>query len=406
MFKDFKTFFPIFLEENNTNLVYLDSAATTQKPNKVINAIEKYYRTSNANPHRGGYGLSIESTNSFEAARDKVRAFINAASSKEIIFTKGTTEGINIIAQTYGRMVLEENEEIVIGISEHHSNLIPWQQLAKEKKAKLKYMYLDDNYRYTDEEISLKITSKSKIVAIAHVSNVLGTSNPIEKIIERAHSVGAKVVIDGAQAISHKKVDVKALDADFYVFSGHKMFGPMGIGVLYGKAALLNSMPPLFFGGDMIEYVYEQETTFNELPYKFEGGTQNVEGAVGLGAAIDFINEIGINNIFNHEKELTSYALEKLSSLPFIRVIGAKENIHGVISFIVDGVHPHDVSTILDSKNICIRAGNHCAQPLMRFLEINSTCRVSLSIYNTKDDIDALMEGLILCRRIFGYGHE
>jgi cysteine desulfurase/selenocysteine lyase len=404
-----KELFPILNQSfNDLPVVYLDSAATTQKPLSVIEALNKYYKEINANPHRGAYTLSVKATDSFEKGREKVKDFINAKSSKEIIFTKGTTEALNLIAYSYGNLKLNKDDEIVIGITEHHSNLIPWQQIAIAKGCKLNYLYINSNYEYTMDEIDKKITDKTKLVAIGHASNVLGTLNPVEYIIHKAHEVGAKVIIDAAQSIAHRKVDVQKLDADFLVFSGHKMFAPMGIGVLYGKQELLEEMPPFLYGGDMVEYVYEQETTFAELPHKFEGGTQNVEGVIGLSEAIDFINSIGVDNIIKHEHEIISYAYDKLSELGFVKIYTtSNKNLLGsVLSFTIDGIHPHDLATILDSKGVCVRAGNHCAQPLMRYLNINSTCRLSVSIYNNKEDIDALVTALEYARRLFGYGSK
>ncbi|GKU23836.1 cysteine desulfurase [Clostridium folliculivorans] len=404
-----KELFPILNQSfNDLPVVYLDSAATTQKPLSVIEALNKYYKEINANPHRGAYTLSVKATDSFEQGREKVKDFINAKSSKEIIFTKGTTEALNLIAYSYGNLKLNKDDEIVIGITEHHSNLIPWQQIAIAKGCKLNYLYIDSNYEYTMDEIDKKITHKTKLVAIGHASNVLGTLNPVEYVIHKAHEVGAKVVIDAAQSIAHRKVDVQKLDADFLVFSGHKMFAPMGIGVLYGKQELLEEMPPFLYGGDMVEYVYEQETTFAELPHKFEGGTQNVEGVIGLSEAIDFIDSIGIDNIIKHEHEIISYAYDKLSELGFVKIYTTsnKDLLGSVLSFTIDGIHPHDLATILDSKGVCVRAGNHCAQPLMRYLNINSTCRLSVSVYNNKQDIDTLVTALEYARRLFGYGSQ
>ncbi|SHI34207.1 cysteine desulfurase [Clostridium cavendishii DSM 21758] len=408
MFKNLINEFPILNQKvNNQRLVYLDSGATTQKPNSVVSSLENYYNSINANPHRGAYCLSTAATEAFENSREKVKNFINANSSKEIIFTKGATEALNLVAYSYGMHCVNEDDEILVAISEHHSNLIPWQQVAKIKNAKLKFLYLNDNLEIDEEEYKSKINENTKILAIAHISNVTGAINPIKDLINYAHKFNTKVVVDAAQSIAHHKVDVTDLDADFLVFSGHKMFAPMGIGILYGKEELLESMPPFLYGGDMVEYVYEQETTFDELPHKFEGGTQNVEGAIGLSKAIDFINELGINNIEIYEKEIVDYATEKLENLGFLNLYRPKGNNHSsVLSFSVEGIHPHDLASILDSKSICVRSGNHCAQPLMRYLGINSTCRASFSIYNSKEDVDALIEALIYSRRLFGYGHE
>lgn len=378
------------------NLVYLDNAATTQKPDIVIDSIKNYYEEFNANPHRGAYSLSVLATEAYDEARNKVKTFINAEHSKEIIFTKNATEAFNLLAISYGMNFIKEGDEIVISIAEHHSNLIPWQQVAKAKKATLKYMYTNESGELTSKEIKDKITSKTKVVSVTHVSNALGTINPIEEIIDYAHSLGAIVIIDGAQSVPHMKVDVKELNADFLVFAGHKLLAPMGIGVLYGKKHLLEEMPPAFFGGDMVEYVYEQETTFNELPYKFEAGTQNVEAAIGLSMAIDYINKIGINTIEEIEKNLVSYALSEMNKLPYITIYGPNDinKRSGVISFAIEGVHPHDVASIFDTLSVCIRAGNHCAQPLMRHMGINATSRASFYFYNTKEDVDKLIAAI------------
>lgn len=397
MNRDFLKDFPTLNKERNgKRIAYLDSGATTQKPNCVLDAIKDYYENANANPHRGAYELSIAATDAYDEAREKFRKFINAERREEIIFTKNATEAFNLIARSYGMTFINEGDEIVISIAEHHSNLIPWQQVAKAKGAVLKYMYTDENGEITEEEVKSKITEKTKIVSITHVSNALGTINPVKEIAEYAHSKGAIVIVDGAQSVPHMKVDVRDLNADFLVFAGHKMLAPMGIGGLYGKKDLLEKMPPLMFGGDMVEYVYEQDTTYNILPYKFEAGTQNVEAAVGLSKAIDYLNEIGMDNIEKAEKELMSYALEELNKLSYVKVYGPKEveKRGGVISFEIDGVHPHDVASIFDTYGVCIRAGNHCAQPLMRYMGINSTSRASIYIYNTKEDIDRLLEAV------------
>lgn len=380
--------------EDGKRLVYLDSAATTQKPVQVLEAIENYYRTNNANPHRGAYKLSIDATKAYDDAREKVKNFIDAEFSKEIVFTKNATEGLNLLAASYGMENVNEGDEIVISILEHHSNLIPWQIVAKAKKAELKYMYINEDGEIPEEEIKNKITEKTKLVSITHVSNALGTINDVKKIIDYAHSKGAKVIVDGSQSVPHMKVSVRELDADFLVFSGHKLLSPMGIGVVYGKKELLENMPPYIVGGDMIEYVYEQSATFAELPSKFEGGTQNVEGAVGLGAAIDYLEKIGMNKIHEIEKELLIYAIEELSKLPYIKIYGPKNIDHmgGLISFEIEGVHPHDVASVFDTFGVAIRSGNHCAQPLMRYMGINATCRASFYFYNTNKDVDRLIE--------------
>jgi len=388
-----KNDFPIFVKND---IVYLDSAATSQKPKSVLDVSSNYYENNNANPFRGAYNLSIKSTEDYNNARKKVANFINAKYSEEIIFTKNATESLNLIAYSYGMDNLNENDEVVLSIMEHHSNIVPWQKVCKSKKAQLKYLYINENYEIDDEEIVNKITDKTKIVGIVSVSNVLGTINNIEKIIEKAHSIGAVVIIDISQSIAHQKFDVQKTDADFIVFSGHKMLAPFGIGVLYGKKEILENMSPFLMGGDMIEFVYEQDTTFAPLPNKFEAGTQNVGGAVGLATAIDYLETIGYSVIKKHEKELISYAYEKLSSLPYIKIYACKnlENVSSVLSFNIEGIHPHDIASFLDASNICIRAGNHCAQPLMRYLGIDSTCRISFSIYNSKEDIDKLILAL------------
>lgn len=389
---DIKKEFPIFA--NNPDMVYLDSAATTQKPQCVLDEAEKFYNFDNANPYRGNYKLSVTATECYNQARHTVANFINAKHDEEIIFTKNASEALNLVAYSYGMDNLSAGDEVVLSIMEHHSNLIPWQKVTKEKNAVLKYMYINSNFEITDSEIEEKITPKTKIVGIVSVSNVLGTINNIDKIIQKAHSVGAVVLVDICQSIAHHKFDAQQSNADFVVFSGHKMFAPLGIGVLYGKKEILEKMSPFLMGGDMIEYVYEQKTTFAPLPHKFEAGTQNVGGAVGLASAIKFIERIGIENIEKHEKSLLSYAYDKLKKLPFVTLYCSDnlDNVSSVLSFNVNGIHPHDVSSYLDANGVCVRAGNHCAQPLMRFLGIDSTCRMSLSVYNTTEDIDKLVE--------------
>ena len=380
----------------NENITYLDSGATTQKPIQVIKAVEEFYQKYNANPHRGAYSLSVEATEQYENTRTKIAKFINAKHREEIIFSKNATESLNLIAYSYGMDNLKKDDEVVISIMEHHSNLVPWQKVTKNTGSKLNYMYINDEFELTDEEIENKITDKTKIVGITHVSNVLGTINNVKKIIKYAHKKGAIVIVDASQSIPHMKIDVQDLDADFLVFSGHKMLAPLGIGVLYGKKEILNKMSPFLMGGDMIEYVYEQDTTFAPLPNKFEAGTQNVEGVIGIGAAIDYIENLGYDKIQEIEKEVLSYAREELSKLDFLDLyITPNENNHSsVISFNIKGIHPHDVASILDSEGVCVRSGNHCAQPLMRFLGIDSTCRASFYIYNTKEDVDKLVSAL------------
>ena len=397
---NFKDEFPILQERK---ISYLDSGATTQKPQCVIDAIESYYKECNANPHRGAYSLSIEATEEYESTREKIAKFINARNREEIIFSKNATESLNLIAYSYGLDNLKKDDEVVLSIMEHHSNLVPWQYVTKKTNSKLKFMYINKDYELSKEEIELKITDKTKVVGITHVSNVLGTINNVKEIIKYAHKKGAIVIVDASQSIPHMKIDVQDLDADFLVFSGHKMFAPLGIGVLYGKKELLNKMTPFLMGGDMIEYVYEQNTTFAPLPNKFEAGTQNVEGVIGLGAAIDYIEKIGYKEIQNVEEAITKYAVNELSKLDFLElyITPHLENHSSVISFNIKGVHPHDVASILDSNGVCVRSGNHCAQPLLRYLGMDSTCRASFSIYNTKEDVDNLVEALKKAYKMF-----
>ena len=397
---DFKKDFPIF---ENRDISYLDSGATSQKPQYVINAIEEFYKKFNANPHRGAYSLSLEATEQYENTREKIAKFINARNKEEIIFSKNASESLNLIAYSYGLSNLKQNDEVVLSIMEHHSNLVPWQFVTKQTNSILKYMYINNEFELSKEEIESKITDKTKVVGITHISNVLGTINNVKEIIKYAHKKGAIVIVDASQSIPHTKVDVQDLDADFLVFSGHKMFAPLGIGVLYGKKELLNKMPPFLMGGDMIEYVYEQNTTYAPLPNKFEAGTQNVEGVVGLGAAIDYIESIGYETINKVEQEVTEYAVNELGKLNFIEmyVTPNKQNRSSVISFNVKGVHPHDVASILDVNGVCIRSGNHCAQPLLRYMGMDSTCRASFSIYNTKEDVDKLVDALNKTYKMF-----
>lgn len=397
---NFKDEFPILQERK---ISYLDSGATTQKPQCVIDAIESYYKECNANPHRGAYSLSIEATEKYESKREKIAKFINAKNREEIIFSKNATESLNLIAYSYGLDNLKKDDEVVLSIMEHHSNLVPWQYVTKKTNSKLKFMYINKDYELSKEEIESKITDKTKVVGITHVSNVLGTINNVKEIIKYAHKKGAVVIVDASQSIPHMKIDVQDLDADFLVFSGHKMFAPLGIGVLYGKKELLNKMTPFLMGGDMIEYVYEQNTTFAPLPNKFEAGTQNVEGVIGLGSAIDYIEKIGYKEIQNVEEAITKYAVSELSRLNFLElyITPHSENHSSVISFNIKGVHPHDVASILDSNGVCVRSGNHCAQPLLRYLGMDSTCRASFSIYNTKEDVDNLVEALKKAYKMF-----
>ena len=397
---NFKEDFPIF---KNRDIAYLDSGATAQKPQIVIDAINNFYDKFNANPHRGAYTLSVEATAVYEDTRAKIAKFINAKHPEEIIFSKNASESLNLLAYSYGLDNLKKGDDVVISIMEHHSNLVPWQFVTQKTGSELKYMYINDEFELSKEEIESKITDNTKIVGITHVSNVLGIINNVKEIIKYAHKKGAVVIVDASQSIPHMKIDVQDLDADFLVFSGHKMFAPLGIGVLYGKRELLNKMNPFLMGGDMIEYVYEQKTTFAPLPNKFEAGTQNVEGVVGLGAAIDYINSIGYDKIQEHDREIVEYAREKLSKLDYLDIYMTPnaENHSAVISFNIKGVHPHDVASILDLENVCVRSGNHCAQPLMRFLDIDSTCRASFYIYNTKEDVDRLVAGIEKTYKMF-----
>ncbi len=391
--EEIKKDFPLL--ENNM-ITYLDSGATSQKPIQVINRVQEFYERYNANPHRGAYNLSIEATEVYENTRKEIAKFINTRFPEEIIFSKNATESLNLIAYSYGMENIKQDDEIVLSIMEHHSNLVPWQKVAKAKGAKLNYMYINKDFELSEEEIKSKITDKTKIVGITHVSNVLGTINNIKEIIKYAHKKGAVVVVDLSQSIPHFEIDVQDLDCDFAVFSGHKMLAPLGIGVLYGKREILNKMEPFIMGGDMIEYVYEQYTTFAPLPNKFEAGTQNVEGVVGLGAAIEYIKNIGYKTIHELEEEVLLYARQELSKLEYLDLYLTPniKNHSGVISFNIKGVHPHDVASILDSYGVCVRSGNHCAQPLLRYMGLDSTCRASFYFYNTKEDVDKLVSSL------------
>lgn len=403
MMKDSQTIkkdFPIFA---NKKISYLDSGATTQKPTQVIDAINEFYKNHNANPHRGAYSLGIEATEIYESTRAKIAKFINAEHPEEIIFSKNASESLNLIAYSYGLDNLKNGDDVVLSIMEHHSNLVPWQYVTKKTGSNLKYMYINNEYEISKEEIESKITENTKIVGITHVSNVLGTINNVKEIIKYAHKKGAIVIVDASQSIPHMKIDVQDLNADFLVFSGHKMLAPLGIGVLYGKREILNQMNPFIMGGDMIEYVYEQETTYAPLPNKFEAGTQNVEGVIGLGAAIDYIENLGYENIEQIETKLVKYARSELSKLEFLDIYMTpnESNHSSVISFNIKGVHPHDVASILDSEGVCVRSGNHCAQPLLRYLGFDSTCRASFYIYNTQEDVDNLVKALIKAYDMF-----
>jgi cysteine desulfurase/selenocysteine lyase len=401
---DVREQFPILQQEINGHpLVYLDSAATSQKPRAVIDAMQHYYEWDNANVHRGVHTLGSRATDAYEGAREKVARFINAKSTQEIIFTRGTTTALNMVATSYARMVCREGDEIVITPMEHHSNLIPWQQAAKATGATLKYITLQPDGSIDLAEVEKSVTAQTKIVSIAHVSNVMGVVNPIKQIAEIAHRHGAILVVDGAQSTPHMKVDVQDLDSDFYAFSSHKMCGPTGIGVLYGKKALLEYMEPVEFGGEMIDEVGLYDSTWKELPWKFEGGTPIIAGAVGLGAAIDFLDEIGLDNIKCHETQLATYAMNRLSEIEGITLYGPRTREVGLVTFNLGEVHPHDVATVLDASGIAVRAGHHCCQPLMRWLKVNSTVRASFYLYNTEDDIDRLVSALIQTKEYFGH---
>jgi cysteine desulfurase/selenocysteine lyase len=382
-------------------LVYLDNAATSQKPQVVIDEVTRFYAQDCANVHRGVHLLSERSTASYEGARETVRRFLNAQSEREIVFTRGATEAINLVAQTYGRMNVKPGDEILISGLEHHSNIVPWQMLAEEKQAALRVAPIDDNGEVILEEFKKLIGPRTKIVAVAHVSNALGTINPVAKMIAMAHKAGAVILVDGAQAAPHMQVDVRRLDCDFYVFSGHKVFGPTGIGALYGKAALLDAMPPWQGGGDMIRSVTFEKTLYNDLPYKFEAGTPHIAGAIGLGAALDYVSAIGMDRIAEYERELLVYGTEALLSVKGVRLIGTAREKAAVLSFTLEGVHPHDVATILDRQGIAIRAGHHCAQPVMERFGVPATSRASLAFYNTRQEVDVLVAGLARVKEIF-----
>lgn len=393
--------FPILDQKvNGKQLVYFDSAATSQKPIQVIETLERYYKEYNSNVHRGVHTLGTKATDAYEGAREKVRKLINAKSMEEIIFTRGTTTALNTVAASYGLENVKEGDEIVISYMEHHSNIIPWQQVAKKTGATLKYLPLQPDGTISIEDARQTITPNTKIVSIMYVSNVLGTINPVKEIGAIAHENGAIMVVDGAQSTPHMKVDVQDLNCDFYALSAHKMCGPTGIGVLYGKKELLNNMEPIEFGGEMIDFVDLQESTWKELPWKFEAGTPIIGNAIGLGAAIDFLEEIGLDNIEKHEHELAQYALERLSEVDGVTIYGPKHRA-GLVTFNIEDVHPHDVATVLDVEGIAVRAGHHCAQPLMKWLKASSTARASFYLYNTKEEIDTFVESLIKTKEYF-----
>lgn len=386
---------------NDEPLVYLDNAATTQKPKAVLEAVNRYYQEDNANVHRGVHTLAERATASYEAARETVRRFINASSTKEVLFTRGTTTGLNWVGR-FAEEILEEGDEVLISIMEHHSNILPWQEACRKTGAKLVYAYLKDG-GLDLEDFRKKLTDRTKFVSIAHASNVLGVINPVQEIAQLAHEKGAIVVVDGAQSIPHMKIDVQKLDADFFVFSGHKMAGPTGIGVLYGKEHYLNQMSPVEFGGEMIDFVYEQSATWKELPWKFEAGTPNMAGAIGLAAAIDYLEAIGMDAIEHHEQDLIAYVFPKLQAIEGLKIYGSQDlaKRSGVISFNLGDLHPHDLATALDYEGVAVRAGHHCAQPLIHYLEVPATARASFYLYNTKEDCDKLVEALIKTKEFF-----
>ncbi|UDF15939.1 cysteine desulfurase [Bacillus pumilus] len=399
--KDVREQFPILHQQvNGHDLVYLDSAATSQKPRVVIDAMNEYYRSYNSNVHRGVHTLGTKATDAYEGAREKVRAFIRASSVQEIIFTRGTTTALNTVAISYARANLKEGDEIVITHMEHHANIIPWQQAAKATGATLKYIPLQEDGTLSLEDVKQTITHQTKIVAVTHVSNVLGTINPIKEIAKIAHDHGAIIVVDGAQSTPHMQIDVQDLDCDFFAFSGHKMCGPTGIGVLYGKKDLLNNMEPAEFGGEMIDFVDLYDSTWKELPWKFEAGTPIIAGAVGLGKAIDFLNDIGMEEVSRYEHQLATYALEHFKELDGATVYGPQHRA-GLVTFNLDDVHPHDASTVLDTEGVAIRAGHHCAQPLMKWLGVSATARASFYLYNTEEEIDKLIAALRKTKEYF-----
>jgi len=394
--------FPILAQQvHGKPLVYLDSAATSQKPRCVIEALTRFYRMDNANIHRGVHELSERSTLAFEAARGKVRGFLNAANTREIVFVRGATEGINLLAQTYGRTHVGAGDEIVISALEHHSNIVPWQMLCEEKKAVLRVIPINDRGEIELDAFEKLLNPRTRLVAVSHVSNALGTINSVREIVQRAHEFNVPVLIDGCQAVPHMNVDVRNLDCDFYVFSGHKVFGPTGIGVLYGKEKLLEGMPPWQGGGDMIRSVTFEKTTYNDLPYKFEAGTPNIAGVIGLGAAIDYLDQIGMDAIAAYEHDLMEYGTRALENISGLRLVGTAREKAGVLSFVLDGVHPHDAGTILDREGVAVRTGHHCAQPVMDRFGVSSTTRASLAFYNTREDIDALVAGIHKVKAVF-----
>jgi cysteine desulfurase/selenocysteine lyase len=402
LFENIKKDFPILEQEiNGKKLVYLDSAATTQKPTEVINSLNNYYSNNNSNIHRGVHTLSQRATKDYEQSRKIITKFIGAASSKEIVFVRGATEAINLIANSYVKPLLNKNAEILISQMEHHANIVPWQMICEEKKAKLRIIPIDNNGELILDELNNLVNTKTKFISVSHVSNSLGTINPIDKIIKVAHQNNIRIMIDGAQAVQHLEIDMKKIDADFYCFSGHKIYAPTGIGVLYGKKELLEKMQPYQGGGDMIKSVTFEKTIYNDIPNRFEAGTPNISGAISLGKAIEYITQIGIHNITKYENDLLNYATSKLKKINEIKIIGEAKEKAGVISFVIDGIHPHDIGTIMDSHGIAIRAGHHCTQPVMDFYNIPATARASFAIYNDKNDIDKLIEAIRKCIEVF-----
>ena len=395
--------FPILREKvRGKPLVYLDNAATSQKPQVVIETLQKYYSRENANIHRGIHFLSERATQAYEDARAKVGGFLNAAESREIIFVRGTTEGINLVAQSYGRKFIGEEDEIILSAMEHHSNIVPWQILCEQVGARLRIIPMNDDGELLIDEYERLLSDRTKVVAVTHLSNALGTINPIKQIIQIAHRHGVPVLVDGAQAVPHLKVDVRNLDCDFYAFSGHKLYGPTGVGVLYGKASLLDAMPPYQGGGDMIRSVTFEKTLYNVLPYKFEAGTPNIAGGIGLGAAIDYLSQVGLDLVAAYERELLDYATDAVSTITGVQIIGTAKEKAGILSFVLEGVHAHDVGTILDQEGIAIRTGHHCAMPVMQRFGVPATARASLAFYNTKEEVDALVGAIHKVKRVFG----
>lgn len=395
--------FPILHQEVNGHpLVYFDNAATTQKPQSVIDALNSYYTTINSNVHRGAHNLADRATQAFEATRTTVQEFLNAEHLEEIIFTKGTTEGINLVANTFGRKFIKEGDEIIISTLEHHSNIVPWQILCEEKGATLKVIPINDKGEIIFEEYLNLLSEKTKLVSVCHVSNALGTVNPVKDIIAEAHKVGAKVLIDGAQSSPHFNIDVQDLDCDFFVFSAHKVYGPTGMGALYGKKAILEEMPPFHGGGEMIKEVTFEKTTFNDLPYKFEAGTPNIADTIAFKVGIDYVNEVGKDFIAKQEAELLSYATEQFNQIDRIQIIGQAENKVSVLSFLIEGIHPYDIGMMLDARGIAIRTGHHCTQPLMQRFGLEGTARASFAVYNTKEEVDKMVEGIKKIIKMFG----